>query len=63
MALFLIYSVCTIHDFVSKLFRVILSQMLGVMEVNPKLVEALSCLRHALAHFSQLFIFNMVLIC
>lgn len=59
----LIYSVCGIHDLVSMLFRITLSQLLGVTEVNPKLVEALSRLRRALAHFSQLFIFNMVLVC
>lgn len=62
VAPFWIYSVWRIPDFVSMLFRIILSQMWGVTEVHPKLVEALSCLRH-LAPFSQLFIFNMVLVC
>lgn len=45
------------------LFRVALSQLLGETEVNPGPVEALSRPRRALAHFSQLFIFNMVLVC
>lgn len=63
MAPLLIYSVCGIHDFVSMLFRLTLSQMLGVREVNPTMAEALSCLRHAPAHFSHMFIFNMVLVC
>lgn len=59
----LIYSVCGTHDFVSLLFRFIPSQMLGVREVNPKRAEVRSCLRHALAHFSHMFVYNMVLVC
>lgn len=62
VAPFWMYSVWRIPDFVSMLFRIILSQMWGVTEVHPKRVEAWSCRRH-LAPFSQRFIFNMVLVC